>query len=304
MTETSDKTVRDVLKAGEAYLAGKRVEEPGIACELLVSRLLNCRRLELCLHFGEPLSELRLEAMRRGIKRVADGEPVQYVLGQVEFMGSVFKVDRRALIPRPETELLVEQALRCEALWQRTTPGIIDVGSGSGCIIISLAKARAGARYVGLDISAEALSLARENAAALGVGDRIAFAHAELSDIAEPESIDAVVSNPPYVRTSECETLPGHIRCHEPRMALDGGPRGLTAIETVIEDAAIALKPGGFLFMEIGHDQGPAVRSLLAQSGFADVRLHKDLGGHDRIVVAVQAVSEPNGGPAICRTQA
>jgi release factor glutamine methyltransferase len=293
MSEITQKTVLDVLKAGTDYLAARKVEDARIACELLLARLLKCKRLELGLRHNQALDEPRLAAMRRGIKRVADGEPVQYVLGQVEFMGHAFKVDRRALIPRPETELLVERCLECESLWQRPKPGIADVGTGTGCIVISLAKARAHGLYVALDVSEEALALARENAAAHGLAQSVAFAHAELSDVAEPETFDAIVANPPYIRTADCEQLPVHIRDHEPRVALDGGPTGLAVVETIVGDAAIALRPGGFLFLEIGYDQGHAVRALLEQAGFAEITVHKDIAGLDRVVSAALANPQP-----------
>jgi release factor glutamine methyltransferase len=293
VSDIAPKTVLDVLKAGAGYLSARKVEEAQIVCELLLARLLKCRRLELALHHGRPLDEARLAAMRRGIKRVAEGEPVQYVLGQVEFMGHTLKVDRRALIPRPETELLVERCLECETLWQRPKPGIADVGTGTGCIVIGLAKARPQGLYVALDASAEALALARENAAAHGLAQSIAFAHAELSDVADPETFDAIVANPPYIRTADYEQLPVHIREHEPRLALDGGPTGLAVTETVIEDAAIALRPGGFLFLEIGYDQARAVRSLLERAGFAEIAVHKDLAGLDRVVSAALIGEQP-----------
>ena len=224
--------------------------------------------------------------MRRGVKRVAGGEPVQYVLGQTEFMGHVFKTDKRALIPRPETEILVEAVLGCGALWAKEKPLIVDLGTGSGCIVISLALARPEALYAALDVSAEAIELAKENAASLAVGDRVSFLRAELPDVAEPQMADAIVSNPPYVATGAWEKLPAHIREHEPRQALDGGPQGLDVLENLIQDASIALKPGGHLFLEIGYDQGRAVAGMLAECQFSGIEVRKDLSGHDRIAVA------------------
>lgn len=280
----SPKTVVEMLKAATDYLAGKGIEQPRLACELLASRLLNCKRLELYLKFNSVLSEKKLEAMRRGVRRVAGGEPVQYVLGQTEFMGRTFKVDKRALIPRPETELLVEQVLQCDALWQKDKPVVADIGTGCGCVVISLALEKPGALYVGLDVSSEALELAHENTSAFDLEEKIAFAHAELSDFAEPESIDAIVANLPYVPTDEYEKLPVHIREHEPRVALDGGPDGLSLIEPAVQDAAIALKPGGFLFLEIGEKQGKTAKTLLNNSGFREVTIKKDLAERDRII--------------------
>ena len=284
------RTVKGVLEAAAGYLASKQIENPRLAGELLLSRLLRCKRLELYLRFDAALSDKQLEAMRRGIRRVAAGEPVQYVLGETDFMGHILKVDKRALIPRPETEGLVETVLSCQDLWTGGAPGtrpiIVDVGTGSGCIVISLALARPEGVYIGLDTSAEALDLARENAAALGVAERVCLTAAELTDAVEPESLRAIVSNPPYVPTSAYEALPAHIRDHEPRVALDGGHNGLAVTEALIADAAMALAGGGFLFLEIGADQGRAVSDLLRASGFEQIAIRKDLAGRDRVAVA------------------
>lgn len=285
MAESSAKTVKYVLEASADYLKKKGIgQTPRHVSELLMARLLNCPRLELYLRYDELLDERILKAMRRGLKRVAGGEPVQYVLGQTAFMGHRFKTDRRALIPRPETEELVELVLDYESLWSRPRPAVVDLGTGSGCIAISLAKAKPDARYLALDISEEAIELARGNAAALDVGDSVVFVPAQLSDVIDPESVDAIVANLPYVPTPEYEQLPVHIRDHEPRGALDGGPDGTSVIEECIQDAAIALAPGGALFLEIAESQAGAVTGMMQEAGFADVAVKKDLSGHDRIV--------------------
>lgn len=287
VSDATPKSVQEVLKAATEFLAARRVEEADVICQLLMGRLLRCKRLELPLSYQRQLADPQLESMRRGVRRVAGGEPVQYVIGETEFMGHVFKTDRRALIPRPETELLVEAVLGCDALWAKEAPVVVDVGTGSGCIVLSLALARPEAVYTGLDVSAEAIALATENAAGLGVGDKVVFVHAELPDVADPQIADAIVSNPPYVATADWEKLPVHIREHEPRQALDAGERGLDVLENLIQDAAIALKPGGHLFLEIGHDQGRAVAGMLAECQFSGIEVRKDLGGHDRIAAAV-----------------
>jgi release factor glutamine methyltransferase len=285
MTPSEPKTVKAVLEAGAAYLAAKGIgQDPRHVTELLLARLLRCKRLELYLRYDAELGERHLEAMRRGLRRLAQGEPVQYVLGETEFMGHPFKVDRRALIPRPETEGLVVRVLAYAPLWSQERPAVVDVGTGSGCIALSLALARPAARYLALDTSADALALARENAAALGVGDKVIFAAAELPDVMDAETADAVVANLPYVATAEYEALPVHIRDFEPRAALDGGPDGLSAIEAVVQDAAIALRPGGALFLEIGAQQAARVAALLGDAGFESVTVEPDLAGRDRIV--------------------
>ncbi len=283
------KTVREVLDLGETYLARHGTTHPRLLCELLLGRLLKRPRSEFALHGERPLATEHLEAMRRGLKRVAGGEPVQYVIGETGFMDSVFKTDRRALIPRPETEVLVRKVLECDHLWQVERPAIADIGTGSGCIVLSLAAARPQGRYLALDVSEEALALARENAAALGLAERVIFTAEALSDVVEAEMLDAIVANLPYIPTAEVDRLPENVRAHEPRLALDGGPDGLDVITALIEDAAIAIKGGGHLFLEIGETQGAAVTGRMQSVGFEAVRVHSDLNGRDRVVTGCLA---------------
>jgi len=293
------KTVGEVLGAAAEYLGAQGVENSGFVSKLLMSRLLGCKHLELPLRFGEALSDAQLAAMRRGTRRAGAGEPVQYILGQWEFMGQTFKVDARALIPRPETEVLVNTVLECEAVWtcvdgQAEAPSgstgrplVVDVGTGTGCVVISLALARPGASYVGLDVSPEAVELARENCAGLGLAEKITIACSELSDCLEPGAVDVFAGNLPYIPTAEYEELPRHIRDFEPRSALDGGPDGLAVIGSCVQDANIALRPGGSVFLEIGETQGQAVTSLLQEAGFGQVTVRKDLNSRDRVVSGV-----------------
>jgi release factor glutamine methyltransferase len=286
MPPPADKPLGEILRAGTDYLARKGVDFPEMACELLASRLLGCPRLEMKIRSGDLLQARLVEAMRRGVMRVGSGEPVQYVLGQWDFRGHTLKVDRRALIPRPETEQLVDSVLACAPLWEQPHPAVLDVGTGTGCIAVSLALERPQGRYIGFDVSEEAVSLARENAEALGVADRLVLVYGELSDLVEPETMDAVVTNPPYIATPDYDRLPVHIRQHEPRLALDGGPDGLQTIEAIATDAAMVLKSGGRVFMEIGADQAERVIALLSAIGFVDAKVTKDLAGRDRFAAA------------------
>jgi release factor glutamine methyltransferase len=281
---TKNRTVGYVLDSGSSFLEKKAVENPRLICEMLLSRLTGWPRLELSLHRDEILSDTRLDAMRRGIKRAADGEPVQYIIGEAGFMNSVFKVDRRALIPRPETEVLVNLVLACESLWQRQSPAVIDVGTGSGCIVLSLALEHKDARYLALDTSDDALELARENAERLSPAAHVHFVNADMADVVEPESIDAVIANLPYIPSAVCDSLSPTVRDYEPRSALDGGPDGLRIIESVVQDAAIVLKDGGLIFLEIGDDQAAAVSTLLRDSGFSNITVTADLNQRDRVV--------------------
>jgi release factor glutamine methyltransferase len=287
MTPPSPTRLGDILRVATDYLAGRGVYQPRQACETLASRLLGCKRLELYIRFDTDLSADRVAAMRRGVKRLAAGEPVQYIIGETEFHGHVFRADKRALIPRPETELLVDTVLQCERLWANDNPTILDLGTGNGCIAVSLALAKPGATYIAADASPGALQLAAENARKLGV-NTIRFTCHDLAESVEPDSVDAVVANLPYVPTGDWEKLPVHIRDHEPRAALDGGTDGMTIMRDAVPDSWIVLKAGGLLFLEIGADQGNVVVSLCADSGFDEAKITKDLAGHDRIVSAVK----------------
>ncbi len=278
------KNVLGVLDRSEVYLKGHGVEQPRLIAELLLSRLLKTNRPQLALHYQKALPETYLEAMRRGLKRVGSGEPVQYVLGETGFMDHMFKTDRRALIPRPETEVLVRLVLECTALWALERPAIADIGTGSGCIVLSLAAARPKGRYLALDISEEAIELARENTERLELDDRVIFTTEALSDLIEAETLDAITANLPYIPSGDIESLPRNVRDHEPIMALDGGPNGLDIITDVIEEAAIALKNNGWLFLEIGETQGRRVMEMLQSAGFLDTQIHPDLNGRERVV--------------------
>jgi release factor glutamine methyltransferase len=274
----------DVLAAGAAHLERRGVEDARLVFEWLAAGCLDCPRLELHRQYGRELGDGELEALRDGLRRLARGEPVQYVLGWWEFRGHRLKVDGRALIPRPETERLVQLALDEPAVWTSPHPMVADAGTGSGCIAVSLALERPAAQIVASDPSREALDLARANADALGVAPRIRFVCGPGCGGIETASCDAVLANLPYIPTSALASLPRHVREYEPREALDGGPDGLAVIRDAARDAVMALRPGGRIFLEIGADQATAVRALLTGLGFADVREELDLAGLPRFV--------------------
>ena len=283
------KTWRGILDLAVPYLEGKGVPDAAVVAELLMARLLKCGRGFLSIHMDETLPEKYLEAMRRGMTRLAGGEPVQYVLGEWDFRKLTIACDHRALIPRPETEELVSRVLK----FLRSRPDgsgrplVVDVGTGSGCIALALASEFPDAGYLGIDISADAVALAQENAVRCGLADKVRFAVADgLDDFDEPESVDVIVSNPPYIPTAQCATLDPRIRNFEPMNALDGGPEGLDFYERLTMDALNLLKPGGGIFFEIGDGQGAAVEKLLFDSGFNDIRIEKDYADHDRYASA------------------
>ena len=278
------KSWSEIIGLTAGYLRRQGVPDPQTAAELLAARLLGCGRGFLASHLGKEVSEPHLEAMRRGMARLAKGEPVQYVLGEWDFRTLTLKCDRRALIPRPETEELVERVIRHVRAVMPTTgrPFIVDVGTGSGCIILSLAKELERGIFLGTDISPDAVALAQENAARCGLTEKVRFAVADGMDEFDPESIDVIVSNPPYIASSECEALDPRVKDFEPRLALDGGDTGLDFYDRFVGDAMNVLKPGGAVFFEIGEGQGEALRRMLADYGFGDIRIERDFAGHDR----------------------
>ncbi len=293
---------KEIITKSSGFLDSKGVPDAEVAAELLAARLLKTGRGTLAAHLGKDVGEKYLEAMRRGLARLVKGEPIQYVLGEWDFRRLTLKCDRRALIPRPETEELVTRVLsHLTSSTQRPnpntlnpptqTPLIVDVGTGTGAIILSLAQEFGGeAAFLGTDVSEEAIALAKENAARCGLSDKVKFAVADgLDDFDEPECVDVIVSNPPYIESAVCETLDPRVRDFEPRIALDGGASGLDFYDRYLGDALNILKPGGAVFFEIGENQGPALAKLMADYGFSDVKIEKDFAGHDRYASGVLA---------------
>lgn len=260
---------------------------------MLAARLLRIGRGFLAAELDKEVPVPLVEALRRGMARLVKGEPLQYVLGEWDFRSLTLKCDRRALIPRPETEELVTRVL---AFLRSGAAGgqaggnrlVVDVGTGTGAIILSLAKEFPGLAYLGTDVSEEAIRLAAENAAKCALSDAVKFVVMDgLDDFDEPQCVDVIVSNPPYVKTSVCATLDPRVRDFEPRIALDGGETGLDFYERYLADAINLLKPGGAVFFEIGEDQGSEVARLMECCGFSDIRIESDYAGHDRYASAI-----------------
>ena len=280
-------TWKTCLSKTAGYLDAKGVPDAAVAAELLMARLLGLGRGFLAPEFDKEASERHLEAMRRAIARLVRGEPLQYVLGEWDFRSLTLKCDRRALIPRPETEELVTRVLKYLGSCPVERPVVVDVGTGTGAIALSIAAEFAAAAVVATDVSAEAIALAKENAARTGLTDRVGFAVADgLDDFDEPESIDVIVSNPPYIESSVCDRLDPRVRDFEPRLALDGGETGLDFYERYLADALNLLRPGGAVFFEIGESQGAALRRLFADCGFSEIAIERDFAGHDRYASA------------------
>ncbi len=279
-------TLGDLVDRGAAYLVrhGVPPDEAPTQAEILVEEAVGLRRPALLLRRADRPAPEAVARLREAFRRVAAGEPLQYVVGHWPFLGAELRVAPGALIPRPETEGLVERVLR-HPLWPAARHAA-DIGTGTGAIAIALAlAAKAEGRPLAIravDLSPDALALARANAAANGVDDRVACEPGDGAAALPPASCDLIVSNPPYIATADVDALPPLIRDHEPRLALDGGPDGLRVLRQIILDATQALRPGGRLFLEIGDDQGLSVRRLLERAGYADVVIARDLAGHDR----------------------
>jgi release factor glutamine methyltransferase len=283
---------REIIAASVAYLDGKGVAGAQTAAELLAARLLKCPRGLLAGALDQPVPEPFREAMRRALRRLCTGEPLQYVLGEWDFRTLTLTCDRRALIPRPETEELVTRVLtylRSRTFEPGDRPLIIDVGTGTGAIILSLAEEfRADASFLGTDVSEAAIALAKENARRCRLEPRVSFICMDgLDDFDEPGVVDVLVSNPPYVPSAVCETLDTCVKDFEPRLALDGGAGGLDFYDRYLADALNVLKPGGKVFFEIGDGQGARVGQLMADYGFSDILIEKDFAGHDRYASAL-----------------
>jgi release factor glutamine methyltransferase len=270
------RTIGEVLRLSEGHLAANGAERPRLEAERLLGHALGVDRIELYMHLDRPLSAAELDTARALLARRAAREPLQYVLGEWGFRGLILAVDRRALIPRPETEVVVE---RCLALLEGADePRVLDVGVGSGAIALAVAHEHAGARVTAIDVSDDALALARENAERTGIA--IELLRHDLFDGLPGDGWDLIVSNPPYVRPDELGSLAPEVTRWEPDIALVD--RGLT--EALTREASRALRPGGALVLEIHEDASSAVTALLAAQGFVDVVVTRDLAGRERVV--------------------
>jgi release factor glutamine methyltransferase len=259
------------------------VDAPRLTAEILLAHSLQLDRVKLYTDLDRPLSKEELAAYRALIQRRMTGEPTQYLVGFKEFYGRRFLVDSRVLIPRPETELLVEGVLK---LLPKDEPRrVLDLCTGSGCIAVTLACERPLASVWATDISKDAAAVARDNAERLGAGGRVTVLEGDLWQATGDARFDAIVSNPPYVKSGELRTLQREVQ-REPQGALDGGADGLDIVRRIADGAHTHLKPGGALALEIGDGQGNAVNDILTRAGYRDVRVEKDLARLDRLAFA------------------
>ena len=284
-------TLESLLKKGTTILKDNGLEEAGLDAWLLLEYKTGKNRAYYFAHGDEPVSDETAAEYLELIGRRAGHIPVQQLTHQAFFMGYEFYVNENVLIPRQDTETLVEEGLKC--LEDVEKPEILDMCTGSGCILISLLLERQDAHGVGVDVSPEALEVAKENASLLNVENRADFVESDLFSAPyfcekggkEGGKYDILISNPPYIATEEIETLMEEVRLHDPRKALDGMEDGLYFYRKITEEAGEYLKPGGWLLYEIGCTQGEAVSEMLRNAGFEKVQVVKDLPGLDRVVM-------------------
>ena len=276
-------TVLEVLQSTTAYFQKRNIDSPRLNAEHLLAHVLDRKRMELYLDFERRLRESELAPLRELVRRRGTGEPLQHLLGTVEFCGRGFRCDKRALVPRPETEQLVELLIshfKSEIAYSR----MIDVGTGSGVIALTLAAEFPKAEIIGADISEDALMLARENAERLGLVDRVGFLRSNLFENVQSD-FDLIVANLPYVSTKERQNLSREV-LHDPEVALFGGARGDELVRQLIAQAPSWLRAGGMLAMETGIGQSEALVAALAEKNYRDISTEKDYSGVIRFLFA------------------
>jgi release factor glutamine methyltransferase len=287
-------TIQKLLNWVTQYLTGKGIESPRLSAELLLSEILGLKRIELYTHHDSPVAQKELDKLHELVKRAAHNEPIAYLVGKTEFYSMELQVTQDCLIPRPETELLVQRAV--EFLRGRSDLQLVcDLCTGCGCIATAIAKNFPGARIIATDISDAALAVAASNVEKYQLQDRITLLSGDLFEPVIPQlesgKFDLIVSNPPYVSSVEYEKLEKNVKDYEPRLALFAGIDGLDIYRRILEKVDEFLKPDSALMMEIGYAQGPAIKDLLEQTGiFSDIKIEKDFSNNDRIVIAKKSL--------------
>ena len=273
-------TYREAISLGEKILGMAGIADVKTDAWLLLEMACKIDRNFYYMHMNEDITDEQLKEYEIALKKRTEHVPLQYIIGETEFMGLTFKVNSSVLIPRQDTETLVEEALK------KVKPGmkVLDMGTGSGCIIISILHHMKDVEGYAADISKQAINVAKENAKQNGV--TVMF---EQSDLFEHinGTFDMIVSNPPYIRTAEVAKLMPEVRLFEPEEALDGKEDGLYFYRRIVEESRAYLNPEGYLCFEIGYDQGEAVSGLMREHGFKEVRVIKDLAGNDRVVTGM-----------------
>jgi release factor glutamine methyltransferase len=281
-------TLMKLVEWASGYFDSHHIDSPRATAEILLAHAIRARRIDLYLRYDQPLNSDELTRFKTLIKRRTKREPVAYILGQKEFWSIDLEVNRNVLIPRPETECLVEKAL--ESLAAAPRPGfktILDLGTGCGAVVLALASENPQHSYVGTDISIDAVRVARRNSMRHGLGTNIRFMVTDWFAAFDAKSgiFDLIVSNPPYIKSADLKRLEPEIHVFEPAAALDGAEDGLRYLRQIIQCAHLYLKPAGALLLEMGHDQQASLKQLIDACGqYEDVRFYKDYSGYDRIL--------------------
>jgi len=277
-------TVLEVIKLSTEYLQKKGVDSPRANAEILLAEILKCKRLELYLAFDKPLAENEVQVYREAIRKRGLRIPLQYIVGNVEFYGLKLIVNENVLIPRPETELLVEKIINDSD--KSTNLKILDIGVGSGNISLSILKYLPNSKVVAIDISKTALDVANQNAEINSLQDRIEF---RLFDIMNDNlnslgKFDLIVSNPPYVSENDYESLEPELKNHEPKIALTDNSNGISFYKHIVEASDQLLKKPGKIYFELGIDQSAQVQEYFKQNNFTNIKITKDYSGIERII--------------------
>jgi release factor glutamine methyltransferase len=283
-------TIQRLLEWTRGHFAAKGIEEPRLAAEVLLAAALKCRRIELYARFDRVPDASQLDAFRSLVKQAAEHSPISYLVGTKEFYSLEFEVTPAVLIPRPETELLVQQAIETVRSAGVAEPRLLDLCTGSGCIVVALLKNLPAAIAAATDVSADALAVAERNARTHGVADRVRFV--EVDRLALPEDhvpaggFDVIVCNPPYVAVEDWDSLAPNVRDHEPRAALTDEADGLSFFRALAAGAARLLRPDGRVLVEIANDRAPEVRQVFAEAGgWNEDGVWRDtVGGHERVM--------------------
>ncbi len=291
-------TVQRLLDWTREHFRARGLESPRLCAELLLAHVLGCERIELYTRYGYVPDDRQRAELRALVRRAAAGEPIAYLIGHREFFGLDFTVTPDVLIPRPETEVLVERTIELVRQSGSSLRMILDLGTGSGCIAVALARHLPDARLCASDISHAALAVARTNAERHGVANRIEL---RCGDLFEPWAdrlpFDVIVTNPPYISEAELPALPPTVRQYEPRESLVAGPDGLAVVRRILGGIHQALRPGGHLLCELAWNQADAARQLFEQlGGWQSLRTYRDALNHERVLHAVRVDSHPQAG--------
>jgi release factor glutamine methyltransferase len=287
-------TVRRLLEWTPGFFQKKGVDQPRLAAELLLAHVLNVPRIKLYTDYDRVVDEKVLATYRELVRRAGEQEPTAYLTGRAHFFNLEFHVTRDVLIPRPDTETLVENVLQTVRHQSGLeAPRVLDLCTGSGCIAAAIANSLKSATVLAVDISGPAVEIAKRNVEQLGLADRVSVEQGDLfepiSRIVDARPFDLIVANPPYIPSDQVQALDKSVRAFEPLAALDGGVDGLTIHRRILERAPHHFVPGGRIFLEIAFDQGPTAHELMAAyPAFDEVRILKDYGGRDRVLTAVR----------------